>query len=503
MENVNNPITNETSKSKIINSQYFQIIKEYKIFDGRVSRERYWFFILLNIIFSVILSFVWNGLGILFLLLAIIPTVSMTVRRLHDVNREAWFFFIPIYSLILLLKKGTDINTVNDYAPPTEENKIKINTIYLLLGIALVLIIGKSVYTQQRNKKIQDKKEALYISKTNDIDKQKIKEQNEISLKEIEQAQTLQEISQAYQNAPKGSESRLVSALKWISLCNSSIEIKDASSYFAEHSEASQKALEKWKELSTKEIEKAQSVQDAKFVYENAPEDNDLKTIIYNKWNELSLKTVDQLQTVKDTKAAYDNSPKGSQAKTKILEKWNELSTKEIEQVQNIKDMRILFSNLPDDIDLKNKGILKWISFCQTAVEGKEVYSNSIDKSEPQRSALSKWKELTKKEIEEVKNLQDIKNLYTNLPPEDDKLKSSLLLKWISFCQTAKEVKEVYPNTLANSEERKTAFDKWESLSLKEIEAAHTLEEVKEAYNNTPDNSRSRTVATEKIKELQ
>lgn len=503
MENVNNPIIKETFKSKIINSQYFQIIKEYKIFDGRVDRERYWFFILLNIIFSVVLSFIWNGLGIFFLLLAAVPTVSLTIRRLHDVNKEGWFFFIPVYSLILLLKKGTDINTVNDYAPPTEENKIKINIVYLLSGIALILIIGKSVYTQQQNKKIQDKKEALYISKTTQADKLKLKEQNEASLKEVEKAQTIAEILAVYQNAPKGSESSLAAAMKWISLCNNSIEIKDASSYFAEHSQASQKALEKWKELTTKELEKAQSVQDAKYVYENAPEDNDLKTTIYNKWDELSLKTVDQLQTVKGAKEAYDNSPKGSQAKTKILEKWKELSNKEIEQVQNIQDMRNLYANLPDDINLKNNGILKWISFCQTALEGKEVYFNSIDKSEPQRSALAKWKELTKNEIEKAQNLQDIKNLYTNLPADDDKLKSSLLLKWISFCQTAKEVKEVYPNTLANSEERKTAFDKWDGLSLKEIEAAHTLEEVKEVYNNTPDNSRSRTVATEKIKELQ
>lgn len=503
MEDINNQIPKETFKSKIINSQYFKIIKDYKNFDGRTDREEYWFFILLSIIFSSVLGLIWNGFSLIFLLLTLIPIVALTVRRLHDINKEGWFFFIPIYNFILLLKKGTDIETINNYGSPTEKTKIKTNTLYLLIFIALTLIIGKSVYTQNQIKKAQDKKEAQYISKTSESDKQKLKEQNEISLKEVEQAQTIQEISQAYINAPKGSESSQLAALKWISLCQSSIEIKDANSYFAEFSEASIKAIEKWKELTNIELEKAQSVQDAKYVYENAPEDNELKTKIYNKWNELSLKTVNQLQTVKDAKGAYDNSPIGSQAKTKITEKWKELSLKEIDQIQNLQDIRNLYSNLPEDDEIKIKALTKWVSFCQTALEAKEIYALTLNKSDLKRLTIEKWKELTKKEIEQANGVLVLKSLYNNLPPDDDKLKTSLLTKWISLCQTAKELKEVYPNTLANSEERKTAFDKWNNLSLKEIEQAQTLEQIKEVYDNTPENSQSRTVAAGKIKELQ
>jgi len=503
MENIDNPIVKEPQKSKITNIRYFEIIKQYKNFNGRADKKEYWVFILLNIIITVLLSFIWNGLGIIFVLLVLMPTITITVRRLHDLNREGWFIFIPIYSLILLFKNGTDINTINDYGPPLEESKYKINLIYFLTATVILLIIGKTVYIQQQNKKAQDKKEAQYISKTIEADKQRLKELNEASLKEIEQAQTLQQISQVYQNAPKGSESSLVAAIKWISLCQSSIEIKDANSYFAEYSEASIKAIEKWKELTTKELEKAQSVQDAKFVYENAPEDDQLKTTIYNKWNELSLKTVDQLQTVKDAKGAYDNSPIGSQAKTKITQKWKELSLKEIDQTQNFQSLKSLYSNLPEDNEVKIKALTKWISFCQTAVEAKEVYPNTINNNDLKRLSSQKWKELTKKETENATTVQELRSLYTNLPPEDDKLKSNLLLKWISLSQTAKEMKEVYPNTLSNSEERKTAFDKWDALSLKEIEQAQTLEQVKEVFQNTPENSQSRTVAAGKIKELQ
>lgn len=501
MEDVKKIINLENIKSKFLNSLYFNILKNYKILNGRISRNEYWYFVLVNIIISIVLSIIWNPLGTIFFIAALISITTVSVRRMHDLGKEFWFVLIPIYGIFLLTKEGTTIDQPNIFGGPPE-NKIKINTLYILILAIFFLFIGKISLNQYIVKKTQEKKEALYTSNDTAAVNEEAEKLNQVSLKEVEQAQTLQEIITAYQNSPRGSQAQLTAGLKWVDFCQTSREIKDANDNFSESSQASAKALTKWKELSKQEIEQAQTVQAAKEIYENAPDDNDLKTTIYNKWNELSLQKIDQIQTVKEAKELYDNSPVGSEVRTKILIKWQKLSTTEIEQVQNFEDMKTLFNNLPDNTDLKNNGVIKWISFCQTVKEIKEVYSNAIGKSEPQRLALAKWKELSKQEIEQATTLQEVVDLYNNLP-DNDVLKSATIFKWISLSTTVRDIKEVYSYTLINSDERKTAFEKWNTLSLQEIEKAQTLEEVKEVYNNTPENSQAKTVAAEKLKELQ
>ncbi len=77
---------------------YIRVIKQYAIFDGRASRLEYWMFMLINFLFGLvglILSLV--GLRIIFDLYSlamIIPSLALQVRRLHDISRSGWWFFI-------------------------------------------------------------------------------------------------------------------------------------------------------------------------------------------------------------------------------------------------------------------------------------------------------------------------------------------------------------------------------------------------------------------------
>lgn len=502
LENQNPTPTPVVNKPKTTNNFYLEIFKQYKNFDGRTSRNEFWIFVLINVLISVLLSILWNPLGILFLIFALVPCVALSVRRIHDLNKDFWFALIPFYNLYLFIQKGTNVDQPNIFGPPTKDDKFKTSFIFILITIIIALFVGKISFEQYQIKKAREKWEALYTSNDTAKVNTELEKLNQASLIEVEKAQTLEEIIIAFRNAPRGSQSSMAAALKWIDLCQTSKQLKDANDNFSENSEAKAKALEKWKELSKKEIEQVQTVQQAKDVYESAPDDNDIKTTIYNKWNDLSLKIVDQIKTVKEAKELYDKSPIGSQARTKISEKWLELSKKEIQESQNFETTKILFSNLPDNIDLKNDCTTKWISFCQTVKEIKEVYTSAIEKGEPKRMALVKWKELAAKEIDQIQKIDDARILFDNLPDED-KIKNSLITKWISLCQNSKEVKEVYSKTDAKSEEQQLAFDKWNTLSLQEIEKAKTLEEVKEVYNNTPENSQARTVAEQKLRELQ
>ncbi|MDX1619037.1 MAG: DUF805 domain-containing protein [Balneolaceae bacterium] len=97
---------------------YIQAFKKYAVFSGRARRKEYWFFVLFNIIVAMILGFIdgmsgnfspETGIGLLgglYTLIALVPGISVSVRRLHDTGRSGWWLligFIPIVGAIVLL----------------------------------------------------------------------------------------------------------------------------------------------------------------------------------------------------------------------------------------------------------------------------------------------------------------------------------------------------------------------------------------------------------------
>ena len=92
--------------------------RNYANFDGRSTRKEYWMYFLFYFLILLGLMIVDNFLnstiiGILigiFQIAFIIPSLSIAVRRLHDVNKNGWFLllsFIPFanfYILYLLIQ---------------------------------------------------------------------------------------------------------------------------------------------------------------------------------------------------------------------------------------------------------------------------------------------------------------------------------------------------------------------------------------------------------------
>jgi uncharacterized membrane protein YhaH (DUF805 family) len=70
---------------------------KYFTFSGRASRSEYWFFALLGFIIGLI-----PGLNLLGLVL-FIPSLAVTVRRLHDTDRSGWWLVGPLLVLLPLL----------------------------------------------------------------------------------------------------------------------------------------------------------------------------------------------------------------------------------------------------------------------------------------------------------------------------------------------------------------------------------------------------------------
>ena len=81
---------------------FFDAIKicfvKYTNFSDRASRSEFWLFFLFTFIVSAMLTVVdpapFAPASNIFALATIIPSTAVTVRRLHDVNRSGWWYFV-------------------------------------------------------------------------------------------------------------------------------------------------------------------------------------------------------------------------------------------------------------------------------------------------------------------------------------------------------------------------------------------------------------------------
>ncbi|WP_373088039.1 DUF805 domain-containing protein [Zhongshania sp.] len=92
--------------------EYFtDAFKKYAEFSGRASRQAYWMFVLVYFLIYVAISvadYVLNTawLAPLFSLVVLLPSISITARRLHDTGRSGWWqliYLVPLIGLIVML----------------------------------------------------------------------------------------------------------------------------------------------------------------------------------------------------------------------------------------------------------------------------------------------------------------------------------------------------------------------------------------------------------------
>ena len=105
------------------------VLGKYATFSGRACRSEFWYWVLFTTIVSIVLAFVdismfptneFGPIGGIFSLAVLIPGLTVTVRRLHDINKSGWWILIiliPLLGVLVLLYwevlKGTE--GTNDY----------------------------------------------------------------------------------------------------------------------------------------------------------------------------------------------------------------------------------------------------------------------------------------------------------------------------------------------------------------------------------------------------
>lgn len=88
-------------------------LQKYATFSGRARRPEYWWFILATILLGIAATLLDIVLGTgtaeggifssLMSLALLLPTLAVTWRRLHDVNRPGWFAFLGLIGVVPLL----------------------------------------------------------------------------------------------------------------------------------------------------------------------------------------------------------------------------------------------------------------------------------------------------------------------------------------------------------------------------------------------------------------
>jgi len=90
---------------------YIAVFKKAFEFKGRSCRAEYWYFFLFNIIAGIVLAIVDSIIGTghigqsgllssIYTLIALIPGIAVSIRRMHDTDRSGWWVLLPLIPLI-------------------------------------------------------------------------------------------------------------------------------------------------------------------------------------------------------------------------------------------------------------------------------------------------------------------------------------------------------------------------------------------------------------------
>ena len=95
--------------------------QNYFNFKGKAGLAEFWYFVLFYFVIAVILGIIDSLVGAkniivyVFALASLLPSLGLTVRRLHDVGKSGWFILVSlipivgaIWLIVVLAKKSAD-----------------------------------------------------------------------------------------------------------------------------------------------------------------------------------------------------------------------------------------------------------------------------------------------------------------------------------------------------------------------------------------------------------
>ena len=87
------------------------LMNNYANLNGRASRSEYWWFVLFNFIVNIVtfvidltlgsmITYDMGYVGLIAFLALLLPTVSVSVRRLRDIGKSGWWILLAIIPIV-------------------------------------------------------------------------------------------------------------------------------------------------------------------------------------------------------------------------------------------------------------------------------------------------------------------------------------------------------------------------------------------------------------------
>lgn len=245
---------------------------------------------------------------------------------------------------------------------------------------------------------------------------------DKLSLREVAVAHSLDKIKAATTKSRWGSQSHIAAVTKWLSLCRTTDQTKEAYKYCPDNSSIEDSTFRKLEAIALKESNAAKTLDQALVALSHLPNWSDALFEIQDKCKQLSLKEVAVAKTLAEAQKAYaraqglqsaneafDNylsfcdsiellteaydfvskTPYGHMRgdETSVMLKWKEYSLKEISSAQNLDEAKKAFNRAPAILKIK-EALEKWLSFCNTIDQAKEVFEQCPKDSEIQKTAV-------------------------------------------------------------------------------------------------------------------
>lgn len=111
---------------------YKKFWSNYANFKNRSTRSDYWYLVLANMLVGFIMGFACgfidgisgSNLGltipVIYFIAVIVPSIAIVVRRLHDINKSGWYYFVNLIpmvgpAILLVYLCTASVNENNNY----------------------------------------------------------------------------------------------------------------------------------------------------------------------------------------------------------------------------------------------------------------------------------------------------------------------------------------------------------------------------------------------------